>query len=87
MAITYWSTLHGSKIIKYTMLLVAEAVSLVNGVLGRAGDKAYIDANQSKILHLLDISSDHWAYYDIIEATNSHKAYKDDKTELWTALS
>jgi len=55
-------------------------------VLDRAGDKAYIDANAS-INRFPDVSSSHWAYYDIMEATVSHDFVKEtDGSMTWTRV-
>lgn len=48
----------------------AEAASVINNVLGRSADAAYADGI---ILPLFkDVSQEHWAYYEIMEASLTH---------------
>lgn len=48
----------------------AEAAAVINNVLGRSADESYADGI---ILPLFtDVSADHWAYYDIMEASLTH---------------
>lgn len=63
----------------------AEVISSVNRILGRVADIDYIDNNKDKIKNYYDLSRNHWAYYDIIEASNSHSYIRDYK-EIWTGL-
>lgn len=65
----------------------AEVVTLVNRVLDRVPDKDYIDKNIDDIKVLKDVTKAHWAYYNIIEATNGHDYTKDSKgNETWKKL-
>ncbi|MCH5354135.1 MAG: S-layer homology domain-containing protein [Acutalibacter sp.] len=52
----------------------AEAISLLNRMLGRSADKAEINAydNHGKIFRFIDLPLTHWAYYDIMEASIPH---------------
>ena len=52
----------------------AEVVTLVNRLLGRAADQEFIDANTGRMNSFPDISKGHWAYYDVMEAANTHTA-------------
>ena len=52
----------------------AEVVTIVNRLLGRQADEAYIDANPRRLNQFSDLESSHWAYYDIMEAANTHTA-------------
>ena len=52
----------------------AEVVTIVNRLLGRQADEAYIDANPRRLNQFSDLKSSHWAYYDIMEAANTHTA-------------
>lgn len=60
----------------------AETVTLINRLLGREADKAYISANTSRLRTFPDVGVEHWAYYDILEAANTHDAVLG-KSEKW----
>lgn len=61
----------------------AEAVTIVNCVLGRKIKLENIPAGAPK---LNDITSKHWAYCDIMEASITHEYTRAaDGTELWTS--
>ena len=65
----------------------AEAVSMLNRLLGRYADKSAIDAHgkDGKILRFIDLSFTHWAYYQIMEASIPHVYVKSDAgAESWT---
>lgn len=66
----------------------AEVTAITNSMLGRRADKVYIDAasKQEKLKLFEDVKSDHWAYYDIVEATNPHGHTVSDGVESWTGL-
>jgi len=61
----------------------AEVVTIVNRVLGRKADTAYIDKNLSRLIVFKDVSSRHWAYYDIMEAANTHNIKANTTPEAW----
>ncbi|QKS47597.1 InlB B-repeat-containing protein (plasmid) [Paenibacillus cellulosilyticus] len=61
----------------------AEVVSLVNRMLERYADTSYVDNNQDLLNQYVDLTSTHWAYYDIMEATNSHDYDKTSDSETW----
>ena len=48
----------------------AEAVAVVNNILNREVDKEAINTNLFELTRFNDMLSSHWAYYDIIIATN-----------------
>lgn len=52
----------------------AEVVAIVNRLLGRRADEAYIDANTRRLNTFSDMDEGHWAYYDVMEAANTHTA-------------
>ena len=52
----------------------AEVVTIVNRLLGRQADKAYIDANTRRLNTFSDLNDSYWAYYDVMEAANTHTA-------------
>lgn len=64
----------------------AEAAKIVNGLLGRSPDRAYIDGHSADLRQFPDLESSYWAYDDIVEATNAHRYQKGDGREDWTAL-
>ena len=66
----------------------AEAVVILNSVLGRGGDLSFVQAHAQAALHFADITPDAWYYADVIEASVAHTYTKqDDGTERWTALA
>lgn len=60
----------------------AEAVTMVNRVLGRQADKGEIDG-QGRILRFLDLPLSHWAYYEIMEAALPHTYTASAAGEAW----
>ncbi len=60
----------------------AEVVTIVNRVLEREADRDYIAENRRWITTFPDVSWQHWAYYDILEAANGHYAVLEDG-EVW----
>lgn len=66
----------------------AEAVVILNSVLGRSCDLTYVQANAQAALHFTDITPGAWYYANVIEASVAHTYTKqDDGTERWTALA
>ena len=65
----------------------AEVCVIVNNMLGRAADQRYIDRNADELTSFADLTSNHWAYYTIMEATNSHKYSVDDGVESWSRVN
>lgn len=61
----------------------AEVVTIVNNMLVRNADKEYVNANKGALILFADVSGEHWAYYDIIEATNEHTYKVTDNEEKW----
>ena len=59
----------------------AEAVKIVNGVLGRKVTAAGLENASFKTFS--DVSTNNWAYYEIVEASNDHKYTTSDDTENW----
>ena len=41
-------------------------------MLGRIADKNYVDNHQNELIRFSDVDDNHWAYYQIIEATTAH---------------
>lgn len=65
----------------------AEAVVILNSVLGRSCDLTYVQANAQAALHFTDITPGAWYYADVIEALMSHTYTELAGIERWTALS
>jgi len=60
----------------------AEAVTIINRLLGRTADEDYIDANLRRLNTFTDMTPNHWAYYDVMESANAHTA-DVTKGESW----
>lgn len=61
----------------------AEVVTIVNNMLVRNADKEYVNTNKAVLNMFVDISEEHWAYYDIVEATNEHTYKLTGDMEKW----
>ena len=61
----------------------AEAVTLINRLLGRTADRDYISLNPRKLRSFTDLTNSHWAYYDVMEASISHTTVIKDG-ESWS---
>ena len=65
----------------------AEVTTIVNRMLGRSADEAFVDSHQTSLVQFGDITDRHWAYYQVMEATNAHDYTKDNGVEDWTRLN
>ena len=61
----------------------AEIAVMVNRVLGRTADKSFIDSNVQRLYTFSDIPVGYWAYYDILEAANTHQCAGNVGSETW----
>ena len=61
----------------------AEVAVIVNNMLGRDADERYIDRNADELVSFVDLSKNHWAYYTIMEATNTHDYTTSSNGESW----
>lgn len=61
----------------------AEVVTIVNRLLGREADRDYIASGPRGLVRFPDVPSSHWAYYDILEASNHHEADVSADPEVW----
>ena len=62
----------------------AEVVAIVNRVTDRAADKDYINKNLSAVNSFADLKDKtYWAFYDIIEAANTHNLVNTASGEMW----
>lgn len=64
----------------------SETVTIVNRMLNRVADKDYIEANYEKVLTYPDLDESHWAYYEILEASNWHDHKVENNEEIWTDI-
>ena len=65
-------------------IIRAEAVTLVNRLLNRVPDKAFIN-NHPELIFYSDAPQSYWAYYEITEASNAHLYdRREDGGEDWT---
>lgn len=65
----------------------AEAVSILNRVLGRSCDLTFVQANAQTALHFTDVPANAWYYADVIEASVDHTYTELAGIERWTALA
>ena len=65
----------------------AEVTAIVNRMLSRSADEDFVDDNAAELVRFNDVSDTYWAYYDIMEATNSHEYEWDNNAEEWTDLA
>ena len=64
----------------------AEVTTIVNRMLDRQADMAFVIQNRDKLTKFTDLTTEHWAYYTIVEATNEHNYQKPAIGEDWTSL-
>ena len=64
----------------------AEVTAITNRLLGRSADITYINQHRDSLRQFSDLSISHWAYYDIMEATNAHNHSRQNGAEHWLAL-
>jgi hypothetical protein len=60
----------------------AEAVTIVNRMLGRIPDVRQIDLRVDR-MRFDDVDDTHWAYYAIMEAYIPHGYHVEDDVEVW----
>ncbi len=64
-------------------IIRSEGATIVNALVNRKADKEYVDAADN-LIRFPDVSEDHWAFYEIIEATNAHDYRRDaEGVEKW----
>lgn len=64
----------------------AEVAAIVNRMLEREADPAYLAAHQAELLKFRDLPATHWAYEHIMEAANGHTYVSAASGETWTGL-
>ncbi len=63
----------------------AEVVTVVNRATGRVADSSYINKNLEVLNKFTDLKNNsYWAFYDIMEAANDHKAVASTAGETWS---
>ncbi|MBQ6756243.1 MAG: S-layer homology domain-containing protein [Oscillospiraceae bacterium] len=63
----------------------AETCAIVNRMLGRAADEAYVTENRDKLAQFPDLQdAAKWYYLDMVEAANEHDFTKTNGVETWT---
>lgn len=65
----------------------AEVSAIVNRMLEREADPAYLAAHQAELLEFHDLPATHWAYDHIMEAANGHTYVSAASGETWTGLT
>lgn len=51
----------------------AEVVNITNKMLDRFADRDFVCSHRSEMIQFKDLTEAHWAYFPIVEATNSHE--------------
>ena len=64
----------------------AEVTTIVNRMLDRSADEAYVDRHADELEQFTDVPDTHWAYYEVAEATNAHDYDRTSGSEDWTQL-
>lgn len=64
----------------------AQVTTIVNRMLGRSADEDYVERNIEALTRFTDVPDTHWAYYNIMEATNAHDYDHVKGQENWTRL-
>ncbi len=65
----------------------AEVVTLANRMLERKADKVFVRKNKDIVRQFNDLNEDHWAYFEIMEATNAHYYLRNsDFSETWNSI-
>ncbi len=62
----------------------AEAATVLNAVLNRSADRAYISKHFDELMYFSDLrESWRWYFYAMIEASNPHDYHREDGVEVW----
>ena len=64
----------------------AEAARILNSLFDRSADKDFIDKNQDSLKKFKDLDKNHWAYYQLVDAANSHQSKKVESGEIWIKI-
>jgi len=72
MSATVWMIGYDSAFKPEQSISRAEATEAINAMLGRVADESYFDSHP-EMNPFSDVSDDHWAYYEIMEASVKHE--------------
>lgn len=61
----------------------AQMVAITNRVLGRIADRAFLTTYGNRLTSFSDVPASFWAYYEIMEAANTHYATTINGAESW----
>ena len=61
----------------------AQLVVIINRATGRHADPSFLNANIGRLNTFSDVGPSHWAYYDILEAANTHTFSSQGGREVW----
>lgn len=62
----------------------AEVVTIVNRMLDRTADEAFVRQRDDDLVTFYDLQNPHyWAYYDLMEAANGHSIVTGAEEEIW----
>ena len=64
----------------------AEVVSIVNKMLGRSADAAFLAKGADGLKAFTDVKADDSCYLDVMEAANAHDYKTSGTNEIWTGL-
>lgn len=66
----------------------AEAVKMFNSIFNRVPDFDFINKEETFLIKFKDLDKNHWAYYEIVEAANSHEFKRETNKidETWLEL-
>ena len=67
----------------YALITREQVTAIINRMLGRSADEAYINSHLLDIQQFTDLGLPHWAFYDIMEAANTHDYRKENGVEYW----
>ena len=65
----------------------AEGAVIVNHMPGPTPDQSFVDRSLDRLVSFSDLNSSHWAFYPIMEASNSHDHIKAGGSEQWTGIN
>ena len=68
-------------------IIRCEVAAIICRILERQADRNYLEANEGSMPKVYtDLSSDHWAYESIMEASISHEYVREGGSERWTSV-
>ena len=65
----------------------AEVTTITNRMLGRSADQNFVEQHSEELRVFPDVPESYWAYYQIMEATNSHDYSMGNGNETWQSLN